>query len=506
MQSPSLAGKSVELIIGIPAVTVVLLAAGRWLKRRRQMRLGIMYQILSLALAVGVVTQLAGIDLPFLEHLGPVLVILGTFFLIPLVDRLVWEWHFKQRRQIEIPAFIRQVGAFLLFVAAVLAVLGWRYDVSLRALVTGSGVAAVIVGFAMQDLLGNLLSCFAILFGKPFRAGDWLVVDTRHAEVVEINWRSTRLRTTDDIYLDVPNSSITKQTIVNLSYPTKLHAMRLQIGVDYNTPPNLVKEALREAALAAPGVCPKPAPKAFLVNFGDSAAVYEVRYWMDDQSRFSDIADAVRTNIWYNLRRNGIRIPYPTRTVQIERVRTDADSAALETAAGVLARQPLFGALGSAVHEEMLQVARHLCFGAGEQILVQAAAGDSMFILLKGEARVLVDAGNGTGNGKGPAPVAVLGAGECFGEMSLLTGEPRSATVLAVTDCFVLEISKTAMTGVIERHPGLLRQLSELLAQRRMNSEAALVDRVDPGATDTSLRQRQYAQSFLSRLHSFFEL
>ncbi len=119
----------------------------------------------------------------------------------------------------------------------------------------------------MQDLLGNVISGVSLQVGKPFKAGDWLILDNHHAEVIEVNWRSTRLRTKDDHYLDVPNTQIVRSTIVNLSYPSHLHAMRMRVGIVYEAPPNQVKSILLQAALEAAGVLRSPEPKVYLVEF-----------------------------------------------------------------------------------------------------------------------------------------------------------------------------------------------------------------------------------------------
>src|SRR5207248_3052158 len=154
---------------------------------------------------------------------------------------------------------------------------------------------------------------------RPYKVGDWLQVGDRFAEVMEINWRSTRLRNNDNIYLDIPNNEIVRQTIINLHYPTEIHAMRVRVGVDYSTPPNRVKDALFRAASTAAGVLAQPPVKVFLVDFADHAITYEVKFYMANHSRINEINDAIRTNVWYELKRQRIRIPYPVRTLQLER-------------------------------------------------------------------------------------------------------------------------------------------------------------------------------------------
>ena len=162
-------------------------------------------------------------------------------------------------------------------------------------LVAGSGIVAVILGLALQDTLGNIFAGFALHFGKPFKPGDWLMIDQRHAEVMEINWRSTRLRTNDNTYFDIPNNQINKQVIINLSYPDRAHAMRLSIRVDGQTAPSEVKDALLHAARQAPGVLGHPAPKVFLSALGDSALTYDIKFWLEDHALRTSPTPSVRT-------------------------------------------------------------------------------------------------------------------------------------------------------------------------------------------------------------------
>ena len=136
---------------------------------------------------------------------------------------------------------------------------------------------------------------------------------------MEINWRSIRLRTNDGIYLDIPNYELVRQTITNLHYPTEAHAMRIRVGVDYNVAPNRVKDALVRAAQSARNVLPEPAVRVFLVDFADHAVIYEIKFYMGNHAAINEVNDAIRTNVWYELKRQQINIPYPIRTLHLER-------------------------------------------------------------------------------------------------------------------------------------------------------------------------------------------
>ena len=491
------AGATIVVFIG---TFFIALAIGRILKRRAGVKLGVLYQLFCLTLAFYAALATYGVRATWANHIGAAAVLLSTAFVVALVNRYVWDWYFEQRRQTPIPHFLREVVGATIFLVALLLVLsvGYHAERELKGVLVGSGVAAIILGFAGQNLFGGIIAGMSLQLNRPYRVGDWLQVGERFAEVMEINWRSTRLRTNDGIYLDIPNNEIVKSTIVNLHYPTEVHAMRIRVGVDYNVPPNRVKDALARAAASANGVLPQPPVKIFLVDFADHAMTYEIKFYMGNHARINEINDAVRTNVWYELKRQGIKIPFPIRTLQVERRPTVTGREGHEEARAVLRAEPLFQCLSDAQIDNLLEAARVNHFGRGERVIEEGAEGDSMFVLLRGSAQVSVSK-NGS-----VIPVATLRSGDCFGEMSLLTGEKRSATVRAEDDCEVLEIRKDAMGAVIRESPECLRQLSEILAERKVQTEGALQE-ADAGVS-AETKQTEYRATFLRRLKTFFEL
>jgi small-conductance mechanosensitive channel/CRP-like cAMP-binding protein len=491
------------------AVTIVVgfglflagLGLGRWLKRRSGVRLGFLYLLFCASFVLWVSLEIEAGDFPHrlgvLRALRAANVFLGTFFLLALVRRYYWEIWFEKHRKVKAPKFLSQLLGLVAFIVAVFVVIGGIYGQSIEGAIFGSTVVVGIIGFAMQDLLGNIIAGLALELSKPFITGDWLTIDGQRAEVIEVNWRSTRLRTNDEVYLDIPNKAIVGGKIINLSYPTRQHAVRLTVGFDYQALPNFVKDVLIRATTEVPGVLAVPAPKAFLKEFGDSAINYEIKFWIDEETKFNDIMDGIRTNIWYAAKRHDIRIPYPTRTVQVER------SSGKSADAGAIARakvrqQPLLQLLDDAEADKLLASARLLRFGRGEKVLQEGDAGESMFILLSGEARVFVRAGDHE------TLVATLHAGDYCGEMSLLTGAPRNATVIARTDCEMWEIEKPVLAELLQKNETLVQKLGELLANRRLEREGVLTSEAEKAQLQA--REKEYAAGFMKKLYSFFEL
>ena len=301
-----------ELFGAVLVIYLSAVALGRLLKRLFKARLGLVYQIFCITIALYLAMVIIAPHLPLMRDLGAAAALTGAGVLVRLLDQFFWRWFFEEKHKIPIPKFIREVAAVIVLAAALLMVLDFGYGKQIPNLLAASGVVGIVIGLALQDSLGNIIAGFALQIGRPFTVGDWLLMESQHVQAVEINWRSTRFVTNDEVQLDVPNQHIVKQIITNYHGGNSRHAMRLEIGVEYDAPPNRVKDVLARAAASTTGVLSEPPPVVFLKAFGDSAITYEVRFWLNDHRLYNGIADGVRTNIWYALRRQQIKIPSPS--------------------------------------------------------------------------------------------------------------------------------------------------------------------------------------------------
>src|SRR5213595_1527321 len=311
------------------AITVIVfiatffgtLTVGRFLTRHAGVRLGLLFRLFCLILAFYAAIAAYGVHASWRRHVGAAVILLSTAVVVALINRYVWDFYFEKKRQTPIPHFLREVVGGIIFLVILLFVLSYGYhaQAQLNGLLAGSGVVAIIVGFAGQNLFAGVIGGISIQINRPYKVGDWLQVGEHFAEVMEINWRSTRLRTNDNIYLDIPNNEMVSKPILNLHYPTEVHSMRIRVGVEYKNPPNRVKDALFRAASAADGVLAEPKVKIFLVDFADSAVIYEIKFYMGNHARINETNDAVRTNVWYELKRQGVTIPFPIRTLHVQR-------------------------------------------------------------------------------------------------------------------------------------------------------------------------------------------
>ena len=340
-------------------------------------------------------------------------------------------------------------------------------------LVTTSAVSAVVIGFALQDTLGNAFAGLAIQSEKPFHVGHWVRVGDFEGRVTEVTWRATKLRTKQGNLAILPNNIVAKEAIINFSQPALPLRLEVEVGASYLVPPNKVKAAMMEALRHCSSVLGAPAPDVVLVAFDASAITYRARFWIDDYAADEVSRDEVRTAIYYAFQRHDIEIPWPIQ-VEYSREWVAPDGAArLSAHDALLAHVDLFAALPPDARRQIALDAPAAVYGAGEMIVRQGDAGQSMFVLLDGEVRVVLEPKRNE--------VARIQRGGYFGEMSLLTGDPRSATVLAEGDVTVVEIGAELFRRVIAAHPEAIEKIGMAVLVRRGE-----LDQIRTAASETT--------------------
>lgn len=493
---PSL--RDLATVLGVAAAGyILLLGVAHLLSRVRGVRFSPVYHLFAVAAGLLTGVHLSGWPLPgrvtAIQHLTAATLILAVVPLAVLLNRALWVTTDKHGRTVEAPRVLADLTTVMLLTLAVLVALQFIYDVQVPGLLAGSGVVALVLGLGMQNQLQNLFAGMALHLSKPFKTGDWLLIDDLHAKVIGITWRATRLLTADEVVIEISNSEIVKQTITNFHEPRQRHAVRATIALHYSAPPTRVQQVLKAAAVGIPGVCAEPEPEVFVKDFADSAVVYEIRVWIDDHAVMNRVLSEVRLHCWYAVRRAGIEIPYPQLTIH-RAVVNDTSAATRASATTALRGHALLGSLAPEQLAELVRGSTELVFAPAERIIEEGDAGASLFLLVRGEVEVRIRCGDRL------LPMAKLGPGECFGEMSLLAGEPRNATIVALTEVEAVEIGKPAFAALMRAHPEIIGRLSELLAQRQLanaQQASAAVARGDVA---------QVRDGIGARLRAFFEL
>ncbi len=424
---------------------------------------------------------------------------LGVALSLKLIDVVFFGVFARWRSRPQVPQVVRDLGRWAVAaIALVLIVRGFFPGVNLNVLAVSSLVVGYVVGNATQDTLGNLISGLALNTERPFQIGDWVTVGGHTGMVVDTTWRATRLRTKADDYIVIPNGSIAREAIINYSRPTGNHACALTIGVSYDTPPNKARRVILGALAEISDVCTEPPPMVYLAAYADSAITFTIKFFIRDFARLDPIQSAVMDRLWYAFRRERISIPFPIqdcreRDAVADEIRGRGE--AVESVRVLLAGVDLFQSLSVDEMGRLVEGARLQIFAAGEKLCRQSEPGDSFYIIRNGKVSVLVAGADGK-----QVSVAQLGERAFFGEMSLLTGEPRSATVVAETDVEVVQVAKQAFAGLLQANVELAGRLAVLL-EKRLSERAALLAVQPAGGSSVETHS-----ALTARIRRFFGL
>jgi len=332
-------------------------------------------------------------------------------------------------------------------------------------LLTTSAVSAVVLGFALQDTLGNAFAGLAIQSEKPFHVGQWIKVTEHEGRVMEVTWRATKLRTKTGNFVVLPNNVVSKEAITNYSEPALPALLEVVVGAAYEAPPNQVKAAMLEAIRHCSRVLATPAPDVLLQSFDASSIAYKARFWIDDFEHDELAKDEVRTAIYYSFQRHGIEIPFPIQIEYSREFQTADPARRTETTERMLAAVDLFAAMSDELRREVALASVNVVYGSGETIVRQGESGQSMFVISSGSVSVVIEPSR--------KEVARIPAGGYFGEMSVLTGEPRTATVLALGDVSAIEIGADLFRRLAAAHPAAIETIGVAAVRRRAELDAA---------------------------------
>lgn len=395
---------------------------------------------------------------------------------------------------------VTAIGIIVVFIAV-----GKRAGFSVAGLITTSAVLTAVIGFSLQDTLGNVMGGLSVQLDKSIAVGDWVSLGPNQpsGRVTEIRWRYTAIETRDWDTVIVPNGMLVKSTvsIIGRRSGAPLQTRRrIDFYVDFRTPPTEVI-AVAEAALhkdPVDGMSAEPPPHVVFMGIRDSYAHYQARYWLYDIERDDGTDSRVRIRIYFALRRAGINLAIPASAVFLthetpEREARKADRE-LDQKLRAIGKIDLFAGLSPQLQHALADQLRLAPFAMGEAVTREGDHDDGLYIIVEGHARVRI------GTGLSEREVAHLSAGEFFGEMSLMTGEARTATVVAATDLVTYRMNKTAFEEVLRGTPMIADQIAEVLATRRSALSAARDER------DSDRRQRMESakRDLLGRIRGFF--
>ena len=373
---------------------------------------------------------------------------------VQVVAGLLFDLAVERARVPRFAAEMVVVACYLIIVANVFLSLG----VNVTGIFATSAVAAGVVGFALQDMLGNIASGIALEFENDIHVGDYIKCGDAAGWVKHVRLRHTSIETADGDFVMVPNSNLTRSPVVVLS---RSRRQFIPFTMPYTCDPHELTDAVTLALRASPipDVAADPPPSCVVLELAPGHVRYAAVVWTLKPGEEAAGVSAVLSRIYFGLKR--ARLPVSEITTLLE---MKAATEAVSTSASpvdMLRRTMIFRLLDDEGLTELGAKLHHLSFAPGELIVRQGDGGDSMYIIVSGQVAI-----NYIGKDGSEMQVAVVSSGDFFGEASLLTGETRNSNALALNrvDCY--ELHKAGLEGVLGSRADLAEDMSVVLAHR----------------------------------------
>lgn len=389
------------------------------------------------------------------------------------------------------PKLLSDLVATALFGLAAVLVAQLVFELPATGLIATSSVLIAVLGFALRNTLGDIFAGIALGMEAPYAIGDWIeATEGTAGRVTEISWRSTKLVTRDGVTLVLPNSVIAGHRVaVYGSGESGRFRTQVQVALDAAVPAERARRILLAAALEAGREVRGFAPDVILTDLSQGVALYAVRFHVPDFGQENRWRDEVAVAVQRALRQTGLAPARPARDLRVQR----GGGAGAPPRAALLDRIEIFRPFSPEERASLAAAMQDRTWPAGAAVVRQGEAGDSLFLLAEGALDVRIAA-----PGRAEFLAERLTQGAVFGEMSLLTGQPRSATVVAATEALVFELRKADLDPVLRARPALLEGLTAIMAERQARNSAR------PAAPDAATPAAPTREDMLKRLKSFF--
>ncbi len=489
-------------VVGIATAVALLVLAHFLLPKADKARTRLPLAYLLLAALFGVLAAVLENN----ASVGRVFAFLYTFFLLASCGRslvlLAVDVVFGRRTHRAPPRIFRDVTQAVVYVVVLMLTLR-AVGVEPGSLLTTSALLTAVIGLALQDTLGNMVSGLALQMQRPFEVGDWIQFDPdprQIGQVTEVNWRATTVMTSELVELIVPNALLAKAPIRNYSKPSHVSRRTITVQGPYESSPRRVHDAILAALANTPGVLADPPAWVQTRNFGESGIEYAIHFFTDDFASRDRVDGHVRDRVWYALQRGEVQIPYPQRTVHMHAISDESRGRSLERELErrdrVLRCVDFLDVLPPEAHRSLAAAAAVRLYAPGEMIVSLGDSSGELFIIDRGEVVVELPREDRT-----PREIARLSSGKFFGEMGLMTGEQRKASVRADTECELLVVSHDAFHSTLAANTGVIEKISDLLLERQAELEAVATTR------DTMIEPKDdRSKRLISQIKSFFKL
>jgi len=493
----------VSLIVLLSAAVLALLARDQrgYIRTALAMFIGAVFLVFAAPVA-------AAAGLPTASKiLAAAALLLGGFAMVKLASIFLFDVVLR-RTHLSPPRIARDLLVAMGYLVVGLWLLSHN-GVTLSSLVATSAVMTALIVFSLQDSLSNILGGLVLQVEETLRVGDWVKIDQTSGRVKDISWRTIVIETRNWDTVIIPNSVLMKSQVLvqgrRSGQPTQQRRW-IYFNVDFRVPPTEVVRVVTEALLAEPieRVASQPRPNCILMDFKESYCQYAARYWLTDLAVDDPTDSLVRARIYFALHRAGIPLSVPAYTAfvseeTIERKKLHIEREVQQRLQSLdLARVELFASMNDQERRTVAERLRPAPFMEGEVMTRQGAEAHWLYILTKGSAEVLLSMPDGL-----EKRVSVLKGGDFFGETSLLTGEPRNATLKALEDVECYRLDREAFQDILRNRPEIAQHLSELMARRRVELDAV---RQQLDAAERARMMQHHQRTFFGRISEIFGL
>ncbi|MDH4477057.1 MAG: mechanosensitive ion channel family protein [Verrucomicrobiaceae bacterium] len=436
--------------------------------------------------------------------------VIGAYLVNRLINRFFWDGAMSRAMQRTVPSVLKDIGTVFVYIITGACIAGFVFNQSITAFLATLGAGGVVLGFALRNLLADLFTGLAVNFDNNFAIGDWLVVPSVSGgegtvgQVDEIGWRCTRLTCEDGTTIVLPNSILGLEKIVNISRPSIMTRFEVSVTIDYTVPVERVRRILLaalESVSSQEGFSKETKPKVLICNTGKRGVKYNLRYWIHPWHPLSPNTsrDLVLTAALQHLQTAGITPAYTKAEVFHEPMPAKHfHGHSIADKVSLLSHITIFERLEEAELERVATEMRRFQLSPDEILFRRNDEGQSLFILIEGLLNVQVDLNN-SGHEQ---TVSQLSPGDFFGEMALLTGEPRSATIQAHTAAVIYEISRPTIIRLIENRPEISECMSLAVAQRQMKLDQA---RNRTTNEDTADKVQSISKQIMFKMKNYFK-
>jgi branched-chain amino acid transport system substrate-binding protein len=385
--------------------------------------------------------------------------ILPAFFINLAVNRFIWS-PFKEKNKHSAPRIIRNFFTFVIYLIAFIGIVAFVFEQEITKILATGGLFAMIIGFAVQMNISNLISGIAINLENPFRIGDWVRIGNAEGKVVDITWRSTRIKNAENCIFSIPNSMATESFIANFNYPDDINWLTVTPHIDPMADPQKVKKILIDAVLSATNILQAPEPYVIYKGLTEWASDYQVYFSIKDFANKHQDLEEVWKHIWKHLEYAGIQTVIQEQSFPLP------------------ARDPIFfwdemamfGLMAPDDKEKILKLMTCHIFSPQKTIINEGDFGSSLFFIQEGVVTVQLRIEDDS-----LIEINRLGVGSFFGEMAFFSDHHRSASIVSLQKCEIYEIHENDLMPIITKYP----KITEILTQTQMMRQEQQIQEKD---------------------------